>query len=631
MRRTTKTGLHSLWLLFALMLPLSLSAQETTITYQGQLRQAGEPFTGTANLEFRLWNQLAGGSQVGSSQTRLNWPVEDGLFQVELDFGLAAFTEQVRYLEVRVNGAPLSPRQAIRPSPMALFALGGNEGPAGPQGDPGPAGPQGPQGTAGPAGPAGPQGQTGPAGPQGPEGPPGTSPFTLDPVTGTIEYLVNNQVFRFEPSSSPSSPPRITMGHDANQNATVGGVISGGGTSVSPNRITAGNFGVIGGGYDNTVTQASGTVSGGFDNTAGQEASVGGGRGNTASAGFSTIGGGVGNVASGNWTAVGGGETNTASGQHASVGAGISNAARGSFSRVGGGGSNIAGGDRSVVAGGVLNSAWGGWSTVGGGFSNCAGGSYSWAGGRQAKVRPGSALGTPEGGCENVPLNGTSGDSGTFVWADGQASDYISSGSNQFLVRAIGGAVFTAGAVNDPAGNRLRVAGTLRVDSLGSSGATSLCWNNSNQISTCSSSARYKRDIEDLDSGVALIERLRPVHYRWIDSGEDDIGFVAEEVAELMPELITRNADGGVEGVRYERLTAVLVKAMQEQESEQQGRDAMLAELRLENQQLRAAVAALETRAAQMQELATHNSELEQRIASLEELLLVGRRLAVAQ
>jgi len=623
-------GLPSLWLLFALILPLSVGAQETTITYQGQLRQAGEPFTGTANLEFRLWNQLAGGSQVGSSQTRLNWPVEDGLFQVELDFGLAAFTEQVRYLEVRVNGAPLNPRQAIRPSPMALFALGGNEGPAGPQGDPGPAGPQGPQGTTGPAGPAGPQGQTGPPGPQGPEGPAGASPFTLDPVTGVIEYLFNSKVFRFEPSGAASSSPRITMGHDTNQNASVGGVISGGGTSVSPNRITAGNYGVIGGGYGNTVTQSSGTISGGFENTAGQEASIGGGRGNAASAGFGTIGGGVGNTASGNWSTVGGGETNTASGQHASVGAGIDNEARGSFSRVGGGGVNIARGDRSVVAGGTQNSTWAGWSTVGGGRLNCAGGTYSWAGGRQAKVRPGSALGTPEGGCENVPLNGTGGDDGTFVWADSQSSDFISSGSNQFLVRASGGAVFTAGGVNDPAGNRLRVAGTLRLDSLGSSGLTSLCWNNLNQVSTCSSSARYKRDIEDLESGAALIERLRPVHYRWIDSGEDDIGFVAEEVAELMPELITRNADGEIEGVRYERLTAVLVKAMQEQELEQQGRDAALAELRLENRQLRADVAALETRAGQVQELAARNSELEQRIALLEETLLVGRRLAEA-
>lgn len=605
----------------ALFLPLFVvlakeaPAQDATITYQGQLRQAGEPFTGNANLEFRLFDALSGGSQVGSSQTRLNWPVEDGLFQVELDFGVAAFTEQVRYLEVRVDGAPLSPRQAIRPSPMAVFALGGNEGPAGPQGDPGPVGPAGPQGATGPI---------------GPEGPPGASPFTLDPVTGTIEYLFNNQVFRLEPDGTSSMPPRIMLGHNANENPNRGGVISGGGTATSPNRITAGNFGVIGGGRGNTVTGASGTVSGGFDNTAGQEATVGGGSGNAA-ASFGVIGGGQGNVASGTRSTVSGGETNQASGALSSIGGGRDNAAFALFSTIGGGVSNIASAEGSVVAGGVLNSAQGFYSTVSGGRSNCSGSLFSWAGGNRAKVRPGSNAGALASGCENVPLSGTAGDEGTFVWADRQLADFVSSGSSQFLVRAQGGALFTGGLVNSPAGNRLRVDGTLRVDTLGSAGSTTLCRNTSNQLATCSSSARYKRDIEDLGSATALIKALRPVHYRWIDGGQDDIGFVAEEVAELMPELITRNESGEVEGVKYERLTAVLVRAMQEQQVEQQDRDAVLVDLRLENRELRTEVAVLKVQAEQLQGLAERNAELETRLAALESLLLERRRVAMSR
>ena len=109
--------------LLAVSFGSSLHAQDTTITYQGQLQQTGEPFTGTANLEFRLFNQLSGGSQVGTAQIRDDWPVADGLFQVELNFGAAAFGEQARYLEVRIEGNALSPRQAVRPSPTALFAL----------------------------------------------------------------------------------------------------------------------------------------------------------------------------------------------------------------------------------------------------------------------------------------------------------------------------------------------------------------------------------------------------------------------------------------------------------------------------------------------------------------------------
>ena len=48
----------------------------------------------------------------------------------------------------------------------------------------------------------------------------------------------------------------------------------------------------------------------------------------------------------------------------------------------------------------------------------------------------------------------------------------------------------------------LHVAGTVRVDSLGTAGATALCRNASNEIATCSSSLRYKRDVEAFDGGL---------------------------------------------------------------------------------------------------------------------------------
>ncbi|MDZ7791904.1 MAG: hypothetical protein U5L08_15685 [Xanthomonadales bacterium] len=110
-------------ILIAASLPVSLAAQETAITYQGQLQDGGQPFTGSADLEFRLFDQEFDGNQVGTTQTRPGWPIEDGLFQVELDFGTGAFTESARYLEVRVEGNTLSPRQAIRPTPTAQVAL----------------------------------------------------------------------------------------------------------------------------------------------------------------------------------------------------------------------------------------------------------------------------------------------------------------------------------------------------------------------------------------------------------------------------------------------------------------------------------------------------------------------------
>ncbi len=93
------------------------------ITYQGQLQQQGQPFSGAVNLEFRLFDAAAGGSQVGNTVVRNDWPVNDGLFLVELDFGQDAFDGEDRYLQVIVNGTALEPRQAVGATPLALFAL----------------------------------------------------------------------------------------------------------------------------------------------------------------------------------------------------------------------------------------------------------------------------------------------------------------------------------------------------------------------------------------------------------------------------------------------------------------------------------------------------------------------------
>ncbi len=133
---------------------------------------------------------------------------------------------------------------------------------------------------------------------------------------------------------------------------------------------------------------------------------------------------------------------------YGSVGGGASNIAGNSggsaidapFATISGGSRNEAKGAYAAVAGGQANSAVGQYAMVAGGAGNCAGGNRSLAAGTRAKVRPGA----PElfGGCGGVPTGAVGGDEGTFVWADAQATDFTSSGPNQFLVRASGGALF---------------------------------------------------------------------------------------------------------------------------------------------------------------------------------------------
>jgi hypothetical protein len=106
----------------------------------------------------------------------------------------------------------------------------------------------------------------------------------------------------------------------------------------------------------------------------------------------------------------------------------------------------------------------------------------------------------------------------------------------------------------------------LSVGRLASASATDLCING-NTLSSCSSSLRFKKNVHDLTWGTGMIAQLRPVTFEWRERGEADFGFIAEEVAEINPLLVTYK-DGRVEGVKYDQLSAVLVNAMKELKAE---------------------------------------------------------------
>ncbi len=155
----------------------------SVLTYQGELREHGVPFTGIADLKFRLFDAASGGSQISITVTVPSVAIDNGRFTVQLDFGAAAFNGDVRWMQIDVRKPAgfgpyqnLSPRQRVTAVGYALFALNspaGPQGPIGPQGPTGPTGPTGPQGTPGPQGFTGPQGPAGIAGPAGVAGPAG--------------------------------------------------------------------------------------------------------------------------------------------------------------------------------------------------------------------------------------------------------------------------------------------------------------------------------------------------------------------------------------------------------------------------------------------------------------------------
>ena len=80
------------------------------------------------------------------------------------------------------------------------------------------------------------------------------------------------------------------------------------------------------------------------------------------------------------------------------------------------------------------------------------------------------------------------------------------------------------------------------------------------------SSLKYKTNVESLTPALDKIMHMRPVTY--IKKGADytEIGLIAEEVAEIYPELVQYAKDGSVDSLNYTRIAPILIKTIQEQQ-----------------------------------------------------------------
>jgi len=83
---------------------------------------------------------------------------------------------------------------------------------------------------------------------------------------------------------------------------------------------------------------------------------------------------------------------------------------------------------------------------------------------------------------------------------------------------------------------------------------------------TETSALAYKTEIEDLNNDKKVYQ-LRPVNFKWKEDQRKDVGLIAEEVVKLYPELVKSDGEGNALGINYSKLTAILVKTVQEQNS----------------------------------------------------------------
>ena len=89
-------------------------------------------------------------------------------------------------------------------------------------------------------------------------------------------------------------------------------------------------------------------------------------------------------------------------------------------------------------------------------------------------------------------------------------------------------------------------------------------------FSTTPSDKRLKTNIQDINYGLETIMKLSPKQYDWKKDDTHDIGFIAQEVEEVIPEIVKdkKHFDKEIKTLDYEKLTAVLIKAVQQQQEQ---------------------------------------------------------------
>lgn len=491
------------FIILIFILSVATVAQTTTFTYQGKLNDGAIPANGSYLLEFKLFGTQAVGTgvQIGTSLSDIPVTVVNGIFTVQLDFGVNGFTGADRFLEISVRRntgesyVALAPRQPVSSVPYAIKSKSADTA-----------------------------------------------------VTATTATIAINADM-LDGMDSSSFMPANTTAFIRNQTSpqTADFSINGSGTANVLNATTQFNL------NGTRILSAPG-----FENVfAGINAGNSGMTGN----GNAIFGTNTGNsITSGSYNSFVGayaGFKNEQGERNAFVGAytGYSNTT-GSYNAFfgTGAGSDNTEGDLNTFVGALA------------GYNNTEGNENSFFG-------------------RNAGFYSTTGNENTFVgvWAGntntiGNKNTMIGfranvDANNLTYATAIGAEaeVSTSNTIalgRSNGADTVLAYGRIQVNTLGAAGSTTLCRNASNQISTCSSSLRYKTNINSFNSGLSIVKRLKPITFDWKDGGMKDLGLGAEDVAAVEENLVIRNDKGEIEGVKYDRVGVVLINAVKEQQTQ---------------------------------------------------------------
>jgi hypothetical protein len=141
-------------------------------------------------------------------------------------------------------------------------------------------------------------------------------------------------------------------------------------------------------------------------------------------------------------------------------------------------------------------------------------------------------------------------------------------------------------------------------------------------VNNSASSARYKTNIRPMDTDGSDVLGLEPRVFEYEETGEEGVGFVAEEVESTAPDLVLYDDEGRPDGVKYHRLGVFLQPEVRENRErasalrdELDEKDDRIDDLETESERKDERIAALE---AETETLREENDRLCERLDAIE-------------
>lgn len=509
-------------------------AQTSAFTYQGKLNDGGSAANGNYDMQFKLFDTLSSGNQVGAMLTITNVQATAGIFSVSLDFGTASFSGGDRFLEISISQAgqnnftTLAPRQKLTSAPYSIKASASETA---------------------------------------------TNSLNLGGVAANQFVQTNDS--RLSDSRMPLPGSGDYLQNTTTQQASVNFNIGGTGTAnileaatqfnLSGNRIlsnagTDNLFAGAGAGVANTTGPRNAFFgrNAGNANTNGNDNAFFGFNAGLKSRSFanSFFGSGAGqeNV-NGNSLAFFGtnaGNKNVTGVNNSFYGnaAGRENLDGSSNTFVGfAAGLNNTTGSNNIFIGsltGNLNTATqvSNSITIGNNISVSTSDTIILGRTSHTTQIPGKLL---MGG--GVPM------STNFV----VAQSFSNLGFSGIFTNNL---LLDNNALNNILPSQVHIC--IRTTSIGNGfGGEMLA-----RCTTAFSSAENKTDVQPFTGGLDVVKRLKPVSFKWKTDNTNDVGLNAEDVVEVAPQIVTRNIKGEVQDVKEGSLNLLLINAVKEQQKQ---------------------------------------------------------------